>query len=151
MKKSIIILALVAGTTFTACKNNAEKEAEAVEEVQDANADLNSVKEEANADMVVKANDAEWQAYKIESNRTIDQNETRITELQMAMKKPGKTFDEAYKNSIDDLQEKNMKLRTKIVDYENNQTDWASFKREFESDMTELGNAMNDLTVNNKK
>ena len=49
------------------------------------------------------------------------------------------------------LEEKNASLKTKISDYENNQTDWESFKREFDSDMTKLGQAFKDLTVNNKK
>jgi hypothetical protein len=30
-------------------------------------------------------------------------------------------------------------------------SDWQSFKREFNHDMDELGNAFNNLTVNNKK
>lgn len=100
---------------------------------------------------MTKANDAEWQNYKAEANTTIAANEARIVELKKAVKKTGTTFDSAYEKSIDDLEKRNKSLRTKIEDYENNQTDWASFKREFSSDMTELGNALKDLTVNNKK
>lgn len=151
MRKSIFMLAILAGTFFTSCKNNAEKEADAVEEVQDANADLNEVKEEVSNDAVTKANDAEWQTYKMEANKTIAENETKITELQTAMKKPGSTFDESYKSSIESLSEKNTALKIKIGDYENNQTDWETFKREFNSDMAGIGQAMKDLTVNNKK
>ncbi len=151
MKKSIFMLAILAGTLFTSCKNNAEKEADAVEEVQDANADLNEVKEDVNKDAMTKANDAEWQAYKMEANKSISENETRIVELQTAMKKPGKTFDDNYKKSIDDLVDKNTSLKTRISDYENNQTDWTTFKREFDADMSGLGQAFRDLTVNNKK
>jgi hypothetical protein len=151
MKKSIFMLAILAGTFFTSCKNNAEKEADAVEEVSDAKDDLNKVQDDVNKDAMTKANDVEWQTYKKEANKTIAENETRITELQMAMKKPGKTFDDNYKKSIDVLVEKNTALKTKIGDYENNQTDWDTFKREFDSDMSGLGQAFKDLTVNNKK
>lgn len=151
MKKSILILAIFAGTLFTSCKNNEQKEVEAIEDVVEATEDLNKVTEDVNEDNAAKANDAEWQAFKAEANTTIAENETRITDLQMAMKKPGNTFDAAYKKSIDALVDKNNSLKTKIVDYENNQTDWASFKREFDSDMSELGQAFKDLTVNNKK
>ncbi len=151
MRKSILMLTILAGTFFTSCKNNSEKEADAVEEVQDANADLNEVKDEATKDAMTKANDAEWQTYKTDANKTIAENETRIMELQTAMKKPGSTFDEAYKNNIESLSEKNTALKVKIGDYENNQTDWDTFKREFNSDMEGLGQAMKDLTVNNKK
>jgi len=71
--------------------------------------------------------------------------------LKTAMKKPGKSFDDAYKKSITALEEKNTALKTKITDYENNQTDWDTFKREFDSDMKGIGNAFKDLSVNNKK
>jgi DNA repair ATPase RecN len=151
MKKSILMLAILAGTFFTGCKNNTEKESEAVQDVVDANENLNKVTEDVNNDAVTKADDAEWQTYKIEANKTIDENETRITELQNAIKKPGNTFDSAYKSSIQTLVDKNATLKTKITDYENNQTDWETFKREFDSDMAGLGQAFKDLTVNNKK
>jgi hypothetical protein len=145
------MLAIIAGALFTSCKSNSEKEADAVEDVVDATDDLNKVNDEVNQDNTTKANDAEWQEYKMEANKTIAENDTRIVELQMAMKKPGKTFDENYKKSIDVLVDKNTSLKTKIADYENNQTDWDTFKREFDSDMTGLGQAFKDLTVNNKK
>lgn len=151
MKKSIFMLAIMASTFFISCKNNTEKEAEAVEDVVEATDDLNKVNEDINKDAATKANDAEWQTYKAEANKTIAENQTRISELQMAMNKPGKTFDEAYKKSIESLSEKNTALKVKIGDYENNQTDWETFKREFNSDMEGLGQAMKDLTVNNKK
>ncbi len=151
MKKSIFMLAILAGTFFTSCKSNSEKEADAVEEVQDATDDLNKVTDDVNKDAMTKANDAEWQAYKMEANKTISENETRIAELQTAMKKLGKTFDDAYKKSINDLVDKNTTLKTRIADYENNQTDWDTFKREVDSDMEGLGKALNDLTINNKK
>jgi hypothetical protein len=49
------------------------------------------------------------------------------------------------------LEQKNASLKTKIENYENNQTDWQSFKREFNADMSQLGKALKDLTVDNKK
>jgi hypothetical protein len=150
-KKSIFMVAILAGALFTSCKNNAEREADAVEDVVDAKEDLNKVNEDINNDAITKAEDAEWQTYKMEANKTISENEARIVELQTAMKKPGKTFDEAYNKSVETLVEKNAALKTRITDYENNQTDWDTFKREFNSDMTGLGQAFKDLTVNNKK
>lgn len=145
------MLALLATALFTSCKSNTEKEADAVADVQEATENLDSVTDAVANDAATKANDAEWQTYKAEANTTIDANEKRIAELKNALQKPGKTFDAAYGKSIDALEERNASLKTKISDYENNQTDWASFKREFDSDMTELGQALKDLTVNNKK
>ena len=154
MRKSILVLAVttfLAGNVFTSCKSNTEKEEDAVENVQDAKENLENVTEDINNDAITKANDTEWQTFKAEANKTIVENEARIVELKKAMNKAGTTFDATYKKNIETLQERNAALKTKIADYENNQTDWASFKREFDSDMTELGSALKDLTVNNKK
>ena len=154
MRKSVIIL--VTATLFVAisasgCKSNSEKEADAVENVESASDNLESVENDAKIDAANKANDAEWQRFKKEAGISIDANQTRINELTVAMNKAGDTFDESYRKSIKDLKEKNESLKSKIADYENNQTDWASFKREFNSDMSEIGRAFKDLTVNNKK
>lgn len=154
MKKSIFILAIVtfiAGTIFTGCKSNSDKEEDAVENLQDATDNLNAATEDINNDAITKANDAEWQTYKEQANNTITDNEANIAALKIAIKKPGNTFDAAYAKSVDALEEKNASLKAKISDYENNQTDWESFRREFDSDMTGLGQAFKDLTVNNKK
>ncbi|MBK6283604.1 MAG: hypothetical protein IPF54_14015 [Draconibacterium sp.] len=48
------------------------------------------------------------------------------------------------------LEQKNNILRAKIESYESNQTDWESFKREFNHDMEELGMAFKDLTSDNE-
>lgn len=154
MKKSILVLAVttfMAGSVFTSCKSNTEKEEDAIENVQDAKENLEDVTEDINNDAITKANDAEWQTFKAEANKTIAENEARIVELKKAINKPGTTFDATYKKNIEVLEDRNTALKTKISNYENNQTDWASFKREFESDVTEIGSALKDLTVNNKK
>ncbi len=66
------------------------------------------------------------------------------------MKKPGKTFDDLYKQRIERLEQKIADLKTRMNEYEKNQTGWESFKREFNHDMDELGSALKDLTVDNK-
>ena len=154
MKKSILVLTMatvMVASVFTSCKSNTEKEEDAKENVQDAKENLEDVTEDINNDAITKANDAEWQTFKAEANKTITENEARIVELKKAINKPGTTFDATYKKNIEVLEDRNAALKTKISNYENNQTDWASFKREFESDMTEIGSALKDLTVNNKK
>lgn len=154
MKQSIFVFAVatfIAGNILNSCKSNSDKEEDAIENVQNAKENLEDVTEDINNDAITKANDAEWQTYKTEANNTIAANEARIVELKKAMKKPGTSFDATYEKNIDALKDRNEALKNKISDYENNQTDWASFKREFNSDMNELGEAFKDLTVNNKK
>lgn len=103
------------------------------------------------ADEATKANDEEWQTYKLESNKTIMANETRILELRNAMNKPGTTFDKSYAKSINTMEEKNIALKKRIINYENNQTDWESFKREFNSDAEVLATTFKNFTSKNKK
>ncbi|MBP6754551.1 MAG: hypothetical protein KA210_00275 [Bacteroidia bacterium] len=147
MKKSIIVLAVasvIAGNAILSCKSNTEKESDAKE-------NLDGVTEAINNDSISKANDAEWQTYKSEAITTITANEMRIAELKKAINKPGTTFDKTYVKSIVSLEDKNASLKVKITNYENNQTDWDSFKREFNSDMNELGTAINNVTTKNNK
>ena len=154
MKKFIYtfaVTAFLAVMVFTSCKSNTEKEADATEKVIDANENLDAVNEDINDDEAKKANDMEWQTYKEEVNTSVAANEVRIAELKAALKKPGNTFDSNYSKSIQSLEDRNASLKLKIKNYENNQTDWDSFKREVDSDMTELGKAFKDLTVKNTK
>ncbi len=154
MKKIFFLLAVTAGLSglaITSCKSNTEKNEEAVENVNDANANLKDVQEEATIDASKKATDAEWQTYKTEMLASINDNEIRITELKKAFNKPGTRFDANYSKTIDALQKRNLDLKVRIENYENNQTDWESFKREFNSDISGLGKAFDDFTVKNKK
>jgi hypothetical protein len=153
MRKSIIILAVasvISGSVIQSCKSNSEKESDAVNNVENAKENLDTVNENNRKDSISKANDAEWQTYKSEAIQAIVANETRITELKKAANKPGKTFDKAYVKNIEDLENKNAALKVKITNYENNQTDWDSFKRELNSDIKELGVAIKEITIKNK-
>ena len=147
MKITTLMLAVmtmfIAGTIFTGCQTSTEKEQIAQDALDEAKAD-----ETAAAQKVASAE--EWQTFKAESETKINDNEIRIAELKEKMKKSGKTMDELYAQRIDTLEQKNKDLRTRMANYEQNQSDWESFKREFNHDMDELGKAMKDLTVNNK-
>jgi hypothetical protein len=145
------MLAILAGTLFTSCKNNEEKKEDALEEIQDANEDLNAIDNEVKAVAVTKANDAEWQIYKTQANKTISENEVRILELQLIIKKRGISYYEDYRKGIDASAEKNTILKNRIINYEKNQTYWLTFKREFDSDMSGFGKAFEDIIINNKK
>ncbi len=154
MKKNIFILAIIVfigGISLRSCKSDTDKKEDAIENVNEAKQDLKEVEADEMADEATKANDEEWQTYKAESDKTIMANETRILELRKAMNKPGTTFDKSYENSINTMEEKNIALQKRIINYENNQTDWESFKREFNSDTQVLATAFKNLTSNNKK
>ena len=67
------------------------------------------------------------------------------------MKKPGEIFDSIYEKKITDLELQNKEMRSRLVAYENSQSNWETFRREFNHDMDAIGQALKDLTVDNKK
>jgi len=148
MKKTIITLAvssmLIAGSVFTSCKSPAQKE-------NAAQQDLNEAQNEVNAEAQQVATAEEWAAFKIEADAKIQDNEVRIAELKVKLNKPGKILDPIYKKRIETLEEQNRDMKARLDVYEKNNSDWESFKREFNHDMDELGQALKDLTVDNKK
>lgn len=154
MKKSVFILAvatLLSGNLLTSCKSNAEKEGDALENVQDANQELEEAQTETVTDAATtKANQAEWDAFKADVNANIAKNEARIAGLKSDLKKQGKAIDASYEKSVAELEEKNEAMKAKLKEYETTQSDWNEFKREFNSDMSDLGESLKNLTVNNK-
>lgn len=155
MKKSIFIIAITAfmtGTIIVSCQSSTKKEIEAQENVQEAQADLTEAQNEVAVQEQKVASAAEWQDFKDKTNATIDANETRIAQFKVNMKSTKKSVDALYLKNIEELEQKNKNLKDRMNTYKNDaNSDWNSFKREFNHDMDELGNALKDLTVNNKK
>jgi len=154
MKKIILaftVSTFMVGGMMTSCKSNSEKESDAETNVTEANQNLDQVKEEVKLDAATKATDEEWQTFKEETQASISANEMRIADLKKALYKSGTTFDTNYEKSIKALEEKNKELKMRVSNYENNKTDWESFKREFSSDLNGLNEAFKNMTVNNKK
>jgi predicted RNase H-like nuclease (RuvC/YqgF family) len=152
MKKRafIPIIAMFSIATIIGCKPATKEEQDAKENVQEAKEDVQEAKE----DLAVarrQANAEEWQNFKDEVNVVIEKNDAKIAELKKEMKKTGKAANTEYDRKVDTLQKKNKELKLKLESYKNDaDSDWQSFKREFNHDMDELGKAFNDLTVNNK-
>lgn len=154
MKKSIFTLAVlifVAGTLMMSCKSSTKEEKDSQEKVQDAKANLR----DATDSLVVAkkaATDEELNAFKEETDSVINDNKTRIAELKLKIKKTGESIDAKYQKNIDTLEQKNKDLKVKIDTYKNGaDSDWQSFKKEFNHDMDGIGQAFKDLTVDNNK
>lgn len=154
MKNTTLIIVtaaiLLAGSIITSCQSSAEKVEDAKVNVQDANKDLKDAQKNVSEEAQKAAKAKEWEAFKSESETKIRNNETLTAELKEKMKTSGKKLDKVYADNIAKLEQKNQDLKSRMDAYEKGQTDWQSFKREFNHDMDELGNALKDLTVNNK-
>ncbi|WP_124019319.1 hypothetical protein [Flavobacterium sp. A45] len=153
MKKSFFTLAIatfVMGSIFISCKPNTEKEQAAQESVDSAKVavteaedDLDEAKRAATAE--------EWQEFKDDTNAKIEENNAKIAELKLEIKKTGKEIDKSYQKSIDTMEQRNKDLKAKLDTYKNDvNSDWQSFKREFNHDIDLLGQSLKDFTVNNK-
>ena len=168
MKNSISMFAfatmLTAATTFTACdspekkvenaqnkvENAQDKVTEAKDKVSDAKENLTEAQKTANAEAQKTADAAAWKTYKAEAEAKMKTNDVRIDELKAGMKKAGKSVAASYKENVAILEKKNMAMKARISDYDKSQSNWESFKKEFNHDMDELGAALKDFTVNNK-
>jgi preprotein translocase subunit SecG len=147
MKKiifAIAVLFFVTGITIVSCKPATKEENEATDKAQEANKELLEVKKVATAE--------EWKAFKNSGDSIINKNEEKIVELKLKMKNSVKSMDDKYEKNIAVLEQKNKDLKVKMETYKNDRNaDWQSFKREFNHDMDEIGQALKDLTVDNKK
>jgi len=154
MKKIILTLivatAFLTGTILTGCQSSAQREASARDNLQEAKQDLKDVQKDANAEVQKLADAKEWETFKNNAEITIRNNEIRIGDLKVKLHKQGTVLDPMYEKKIETLEQQNKDLKKRIEDYEKSQSDWETFKREFNHDMDELGKALKDLTVDNK-
>lgn len=136
-------LALVALLGVSSCNSAAENVTDAQNDVNDANEALDLANEEYLADI---AN------YRIETSIAIATNDSLILDLKAKSKVSGKKSNPYYENEIADLERRNAELKKKMDEYKGDGKDnWTEFKEEFKHDMDELGNALKDLTQDNKE
>ncbi|MFV8376141.1 hypothetical protein [Flavobacterium sp. LB1P62] len=154
MKKTIYTLALttfVAGTVLVGCQTSTKKEEIAQDKVAAAREDVKDAKEEL-TDARKEATAEEWKAFKDQTNTTVNENEMRIVDLKAKIKKTGNSIDAMYVKKVEELEQKNKDLKVKVETYKNDRnSDWESFKREYTHDINELGDALRDVTIDNKK
>ncbi len=140
-----LAVAIIAGGMFTGCMSQAQKEEAARAKVEDAREDLRDAKVDANRVALKTATAEEWRIFKNESDLKFKENEARIAELRVQLNRPGTTLDPVYAQRIETLEEKNRGMRNRMTVYENNKSDWETFKREFNRDMDALGNSFKDV------
>ena len=86
MKKSILIwstaaMSLLAAGTVVSCSSPQQKEENAQEQVAEAKEDLAEARQDAAEAHEEAVSDAEWQAFKDQTNAQIDANQALIGEL----------------------------------------------------------------------
>ncbi|MDT8416095.1 MAG: hypothetical protein RQ735_12065 [Flavobacteriaceae bacterium] len=139
----IIASLFIAATLFLSCKEStpAEKVLNAEEKVVEANQEL----EEANEQYLIDIRD-----FRTLTAAKITANEQTIVEFKLKAKSQNGAAKADYEKKIAVLEQKNLEMKMKLDTYQASGKDnWESFKNEFNHDMTALGQAFKDLTVNN--
>lgn len=149
MKKTIFTLA-VASFMFVmilgGCQSSEKKVENAQDKVQDAENNL----KEANQALNMAIRDS-IRLFKSESETTISTYEKNIADIKIKIAKANKENRAAYEKNLATLEQKNTEMKRKIEAFrEDENAKWASFRREFNHDMDELGKALKDFTIKNK-
>jgi hypothetical protein len=146
MKKTISYAALaliLAGSFTTSCESNVQREKRAQENLLDAQQELRDAQ---------IALDEEYPAFKIEAEAKIAANEKRIEMLNLVIIHPNdRSLEDARRQKIEVLNQKNRDLRNELKAYEREGSDWKAFKHKFNQDMNGLVDALKEFgTPNNQ-
>ena len=149
MKKIIYSIGFTffAAVLFTGCQPSNQKADETQADVESVKQELEDVKNDTKQNAADLANATEWKEYKSNSQVTIDNYETRIAQLNEEIKRSGRTIDAVYEERINALEQRNKDLKAKMEAYETNQSDWITFKTEYDNNIDELGKALKDFTI----
>lgn len=138
----IVLSTIFTAMIFMSCNNSPkDKLDDATTEVVDASNDLVVAKEAYLAEVTAFRADAEAQIIANEQKMADYKKDVKIKKTAILQKK------------MDELAKKTADLKQKLIDFkeDDGKETWTEFKTEFKHDMDELGNALNDLTVQNTK
>lgn len=146
MKKanlSITILIVMVITSASVFGQENKKAENARKDIKEAKQDLREAKIDSAED---------YQKFRKDAEMTIKANDQKIMELKEKKSSENKEMNEEYNKKVQALEMKNNSLKRKLETSSTTKSSgWASFKREFNHDMNELGHAFKDIGVNNAK
>jgi DNA anti-recombination protein RmuC len=88
--------------------------------------------------------------FKMDAQNMITENNRKIDVFKEKIAKGKKSTREKYETKVNELERKNKDLQKRLDEFSDESGDkWASFKREFNHDMDEIGNSLKDMTVDN--
>ena len=144
MKNSIVLLVVFgffAVSMFTGCDTPAQKVDNAEADVVDAKEDLVQAQEDYLADV---------ELYRQQTAEKVAANNKSIADFNARIETEKAAAKADYKIKIAELEKKNSDLKMRLDDYKVEGKDqWETFKIEFNRDMDQLGQALQDLTVKN--
>jgi hypothetical protein len=106
--------------------------------VQDNKAYLNAMDKKLNGETNNFTNSEEWLIFRWENEQKIVTNQEKIEELKDRFDKVGKPIDDKSKQLFIILNDKNIYLKKSLETYEGNQSDWKSFKHQYNFEMKDF-------------
>ncbi len=150
MKKLILPFAvtlLMAGSVLTSYGQEIDRKSEkARENLKEAKQDEVAAKKDLKE--AQKDSASEYQQFKIDENKKIQNNNKSIADFKARIAKEKKENRAQYEKKLSVLDQKNTDLKKRLNDFKDNGKDnWASFKRSFNHDMDQLGKSLKNFTI----
>lgn len=139
----IVITSSILALSIHGMAQQDRKSEKARKNVAEANKDLREARLDSAAD---------FRKFKQEAELSIRENQKKIAELRTRKAHENKEMKDKYDRKVLALEQKNNDLKKRIEKSETTKTNmWSSFKSEFSHDMNELGHAITDFGVDNKR
>ncbi len=139
----LTVVVFIAAVTFSACDSPAEKVDDAKENVTQAKENLSQAQHDYQTEV---AN------FKNETNQKIIDNDKMIADIKIKIANVKMDTRATCEKQIVSLEQKNVDIKKRLDEYKEDDLEkWQSFKTEFNHDIDELGMALHDFTVDNKK
>jgi TolA-binding protein len=137
------IVFLLTASLFVGCESKMDKAKDSIDEAQEAVAAM------PNDTMIVSSQpSAEWIAFKASTEKSISNNNEKIMSLRAKIKQPGMTnMDKLRNNRIDALEENNTALRTKLMQYKDDdiRVNYILIKSDIQKKLDTLEKALNNF------
>ncbi len=143
MAYAIAIVFLLTASVFVGCESKMDKAKDSIDEAQEAVAAM------PNDTMIVTSQPStEWIVFKASTEKSISNNNEKIMSLRAKIKQPGMTnMDKLRNNRIDALEENNTALRTKLMQYKDDdiRVNYILIKSDIQKKLDTLEQALNNF------
>lgn len=140
---SVLLIIAISTSIFTACDQN--KPSSETNNADTIPQPMASVDTPADLEL-------QWEQFRRESEKTMKDFDDSITAARARMKALGKKMQLRYDTTLTAMEQKNRELKNRLQqNKETGKEKFEAFKREFNHDMKELGQAIKDMGRDNVK
>ena len=148
MNKPIVLLTMagfVAASVLSSCQSSSNNLGNQEDKLLKEQVDV----VEARQDLNQALRDSVRQ-FKMDAQAIITENNRKIDDFRQKIADDKKSARDKYGSKISDLEKQNKELQGRLDEFnDENGEKWASFKREFNHDLDEVGNSLEDMTKDN--